>query len=77
MKVSQLRQSVETLEKELADRDVLLESQNEKIGDLSKDLEGAKKKMEDAMVDKGTVEIRNEVRMIVRLPSLSFISNET
>ncbi|GMT23365.1 hypothetical protein PFISCL1PPCAC_14662 [Pristionchus fissidentatus] len=59
--VSQLRQSVETLEKELADRDVLLESQNEKIGDLSKDLTGAHKRMQDAMVDKGTQEIRVEL----------------
>lgn len=59
--VSTLRQSVETLEKELADRDVLLESQNEKIGDLSKDLSGAQKRMQEAMVDKGTQEIRNEL----------------
>lgn len=59
---------METLEKELADRDVLLESQNEKIGDLSRDLEGAKQKMKDAMVDKGSVEIRNEVRMNICLP---------
>ncbi|GMR47545.1 hypothetical protein PMAYCL1PPCAC_17740 [Pristionchus mayeri] len=59
--VSQLRQSVDTLEKELEDRDVLLESQNEKIGDLSKDLTGAHKRMQDAMVDKGTHEIRTEL----------------
>uniref|UniRef100_A0A8R1E255 ELKS/Rab6-interacting/CAST family member 1 n=1 Tax=Caenorhabditis japonica TaxID=281687 RepID=A0A8R1E255_CAEJA len=57
----QLKATVENLQKELSDRDILLESQNEKIGDMSRDLGGAKKRLEDAMVDKGTDELRRDV----------------
>ncbi|EFO90406.1 CRE-ELKS-1 protein [Caenorhabditis remanei] len=56
-----LRGTIENLQKELADRDILLESQNEKIGDMSRDLSTAKKRLDDAMVDKGTDELRLDV----------------
>ncbi|CAD6191884.1 unnamed protein product [Caenorhabditis auriculariae] len=57
----QLRANNENLQKELSDRDVLLESQNEKIGDMGRDVNAAKMKLEEAMVDKGADELRREV----------------
>ncbi|CAP37964.2 Protein CBR-ELKS-1 [Caenorhabditis briggsae] len=59
--MTQLRGTIENLQKELADRDILLESQNEKIGDMNRDLNQAKKRLDDAMVDKGTDELRMDV----------------
>uniref|UniRef100_A0A1I7UHA3 CEP209_CC5 domain-containing protein n=1 Tax=Caenorhabditis tropicalis TaxID=1561998 RepID=A0A1I7UHA3_9PELO len=57
----QLKSNIENLQKELSDRDILLESQNEKIGDMNRDLGAAKKRLEEAMVDKGTDELRKDV----------------
>ncbi|CAI4227533.1 unnamed protein product [Auanema sp. JU1783] len=57
----QLQGNVDNLQKELQDRDVLLESQNEKIGDLARELGAAHKKLQDAMVDKGADELRQDV----------------
>ncbi|PIC36928.1 hypothetical protein B9Z55_015742 [Caenorhabditis nigoni] len=59
--MTQLKGTIENLQKELADRDILLESQNEKIGDMNRDLNQAKKRLDDAMVDKGTDELRMDV----------------
>ncbi|EGT50599.1 hypothetical protein CAEBREN_14476 [Caenorhabditis brenneri] len=59
--INQLKASIENLQKELSDRDILLESQNEKIGDMNRDLVTAKKRLDDAMVDKGTDELRRDV----------------
>lgn len=59
--ISQLKANIENLQKELSDRDILLESQNEKIGDMNRDLVQAKKRLDDAMVDKGTDELRKDV----------------
>ncbi|CAI5449760.1 unnamed protein product [Caenorhabditis angaria] len=56
-----LRSNIENLQKELGDRDILLESQNEKIGDMNRDLSQAKKRLQDAQVDKGTDELRKDV----------------
>ncbi|CAI2350880.1 unnamed protein product [Caenorhabditis sp. 36 PRJEB53466] len=59
--MTQLKATIDNLQKELSDRDILLESQNEKIGDMNRDLVAAKKRIEDAMVDKGTDELRKDV----------------
>ncbi|CCD71138.1 ELKS/RAB6-interacting/CAST family member 2 [Caenorhabditis elegans] len=59
--MTQLKATIENLQKELSDRDILLESQNEKIGDMNRDLVQAKKRLDDAMVDKGTDELRRDV----------------
>lgn len=59
--MTHLKATIENLQKELSDRDILLESQNEKIGDMNRDLMAAKKRLEDAMVDKGTDELRKDV----------------
>ncbi|KAK6060297.1 hypothetical protein COOONC_02046, partial [Cooperia oncophora] len=59
--VRQLRCNVENLQKELADRDVLLESQNEKIGDMDRELAAAKQRLQTAITDKGAEELHREV----------------
>ncbi|KAJ1352226.1 hypothetical protein KIN20_008436 [Parelaphostrongylus tenuis] len=56
-----LRSNVENLQKELADRDVLLESQIEKIGDMDRELASSQQRLQAVMVDKGTDELRREV----------------
>ncbi|KAE9414821.1 hypothetical protein Angca_007773 [Angiostrongylus cantonensis] len=61
----QLRSNVENLQKELADRDVLLESQNEKvilkIGDMDRELASSQQRLQAVMIDKGPEELRREV----------------
>ncbi|KAK5965522.1 Viral A-type inclusion protein repeat-containing domain protein [Trichostrongylus colubriformis] len=57
----QLRCNVENLQKELADRDVLLESQNEKIGDMDRELAACKQRLQAAITDKGVEELHREV----------------
>ncbi|XGW29261.1 hypothetical protein V3C99_008796, partial [Haemonchus contortus] len=57
----QLRCNVENLQKELADRDVLLESQNEKIGDMDRELATSKQLLQTAITDKGAEELHREV----------------
>ncbi|VDO38147.1 unnamed protein product [Haemonchus placei] len=57
----QLRCNVENLQKELADRDVLLESQNEKIGDMDRELATSKQRLQTAITDKGAEELHREV----------------
>ncbi|PIO63691.1 hypothetical protein TELCIR_14702, partial [Teladorsagia circumcincta] len=57
----QLRCNVENLQKELADRDVLLESQNEKIGDMDRELAASKQRLQAAITDKGVEELHREV----------------
>ncbi|CAJ0576902.1 unnamed protein product, partial [Mesorhabditis spiculigera] len=59
--VEQLKGTVDNLQKELTDRDILLESQNEKIGDLGREVQSAKDRLQAAMVDKGADELRKEV----------------
>ncbi|WKY05970.1 hypothetical protein Q1695_006292 [Nippostrongylus brasiliensis] len=56
-----LRCNVENLQKELADRDVLLESQNEKIGDMDRELASCKQRLQAAMTEKGAEELHREV----------------
>ncbi|CAJ0951230.1 unnamed protein product, partial [Mesorhabditis belari] len=58
---NQLKANIENLQKELADRDILLESQNEKIGDLGKEVQAAKDRLTAAMVDKGADELRKDL----------------
>uniref|UniRef100_A0A1I7XDR5 ELKS/RAB6-interacting/CAST family member 2 n=1 Tax=Heterorhabditis bacteriophora TaxID=37862 RepID=A0A1I7XDR5_HETBA len=61
MELRQMKGNVDNLQKELADRDVLLESQNEKvIGDMGRELASAQQKLQASMVDKGTDELRRE-----------------
>ncbi|KHJ86462.1 hypothetical protein OESDEN_13787, partial [Oesophagostomum dentatum] len=57
----QLKCNVENLQKELADRDVLLESQNEKIGDMDREIASSRQRLQTVMVDKGENELRREV----------------
>ncbi|VDM81415.1 unnamed protein product [Strongylus vulgaris] len=57
----QLKCNVENLQKELADRDVLLESQNEKIGDMDRELASSRQRLQAVIVDKGENELRREV----------------
>ncbi|KAL6739293.1 hypothetical protein Aduo_012764 [Ancylostoma duodenale] len=57
----QLKCNVENLQKELADRDVLLESQNEKIGDMDRELASSRQRLQAVMTDKGEDELRREV----------------
>ncbi|CAJ0566937.1 unnamed protein product, partial [Mesorhabditis spiculigera] len=61
--VEQLKGTVDNLQKELTDRDILLESQNEKIGDLGREVQSAKDRLQAAMVDKGADELRKEVEV--------------
>ncbi|KAK6747534.1 hypothetical protein RB195_000623 [Necator americanus] len=56
-----LKCNVENLQKELADRDVLLESQNEKIGDMDRELASSRQRLQAVMIDKGEDELRKEV----------------
>uniref|UniRef100_A0A183GLZ4 HOOK domain-containing protein n=1 Tax=Heligmosomoides polygyrus TaxID=6339 RepID=A0A183GLZ4_HELPZ len=60
-KLRQLRCNLENLQKELADRDVLLESQNEKIGDMDRELDSSKQRLHAAMTEKGAEELHREV----------------
>ncbi|PAV63991.1 hypothetical protein WR25_00250 [Diploscapter pachys] len=60
-KVDQLKRDIENLKKELLDRDVLLESQNEKIGDMGRELGAAKERISTSMADKSTGELRKEL----------------
>ncbi|PAV56456.1 hypothetical protein WR25_06776 isoform B [Diploscapter pachys] len=59
--VDQLKRDIENLKKELLDRDVLLESQNEKIGDMGRELGAAKDRISTSMADKSTGELRKEL----------------
>ncbi|VDM66701.1 unnamed protein product [Strongylus vulgaris] len=61
LKLRQLKCNVENLQKELADRDVLLESQNEKIGDMDRELASSRQRLQAVIVDKGENELRREV----------------
>ncbi|KIH54311.1 hypothetical protein ANCDUO_15544 [Ancylostoma duodenale] len=60
-KLRQLKCNVENLQKELADRDVLLESQNEKIGDMDRELASSRQRLQAVMTDKGEDELRREL----------------
>ncbi|VDM56292.1 unnamed protein product [Angiostrongylus costaricensis] len=57
----QLRGNLENLQKELADRDVLLESQNEKIGDMDRELASSQQRLQAVMINNGPDELRREV----------------
>ncbi|KJH44852.1 viral A-type inclusion protein repeat-containing domain protein [Dictyocaulus viviparus] len=61
VELQQLRCNIESLQKELSDRDVFLESQNEKIGDMDRELTGAQQCLQAVMGNKGKDELRREV----------------
>ncbi|VDN02978.1 unnamed protein product [Thelazia callipaeda] len=67
----QLIATIESLQKELADRQILLESQNEKIGDLDRELVTAEKQCKDRAPqhsnDEELDEARKEIESLLRM----------
>lgn len=67
----QLSATIESLQKELTDRQILLESQNQKIGDLDRELCSAEKMRRDQMPlqtnDEQLAEARREVESLLRM----------
>ncbi|VDK62049.1 unnamed protein product [Onchocerca ochengi] len=67
----QLIATIESLQKELADREVLLESQSEKIGDLDRELVTAERQCKDRapqlLNDEELAEARKEIESLLRM----------
>lgn len=67
----QLSATIESLQKELSDRQILLESQNEKIGDLDRELCSAERQRKDQVPqqsnDEQLAEARREVEKLLRM----------